>query len=251
MTQDSRLYRDLAKYYDAQYSRKDYEAEVHRLDAVVRRYGRSRGSSWLDVACGTGRHLALLRSRHRDCVGVDASVEMLRIARKRLPGVPLVHGDMRSFRLDREFDVVTCLFSAIGHMTTERDLETSFANFARHLKPGGVAIVEPWILPARARPGHVHLLTVKSGKDTVVRLAYSRIRGRHTIIRYHYLIGEWGRGIRHIEVTDRGLMVDPVRLQHLMKRAGLRPRFLSRGFYTDRGLLIGVKSTPASRSRQP
>jgi len=41
-----------------------------------------------------------------------ASVE----ARTRLPGVPLFEGDMRSFELDRRFDAVTCLFSAIADM---------------------------------------------------------------------------------------------------------------------------------------
>lgn len=250
MTQDLHIYRDLAKYYDAQYSKKDYAAEVRQLEAIVRRYGRSGGSSWLDVACGTGRHLALLRPRH-ECFGVDANVEMLRIARKRLPGVPLVRGDMRSFRLPQKFDVVTCLFSAIGHLTSERDLETTFNNFARHLKPGGVAIVEPWILPSRARPGHVHLVTLQNRRFTLVRLAYSIIRGRRTLIHYHYLIGEPGRGIRYLEETDRGLMVDPVRLQQLMKRVGLTPRFLARGFYRDRGLLIGVKGRAVPRSQAP
>jgi len=195
MTQGLHLFRDLAKYYDIQYSWKDYRAETKRLEAIARRYGRSGGRDWLDVACGTGRHLEYLRQRY-DCMGVDASSEMLRVARRRLPGVRLVRGDMRTFSLGRRFDVVSCLFSAVGLLTNERDLKRSFARFADHLKPGGVVIVEPWILPSRAKAGHVHLRTSETPEATLVRLAYSEVRGRWTVIRYYHLIGIPGRGVR-------------------------------------------------------
>jgi ubiquinone/menaquinone biosynthesis C-methylase UbiE len=247
MTQDLYLYRDLAKYYDLQYSWKNTPGEVRRLEEIVRRFGRSDGRSWLDVACGTGRHLERLRRRH-DCMGVDSSAEMLRVARRRLPGVGLVRADMRAFSLGRQFDVVSCLFSAIGHLESERDLVRTFARFAAHLKPGGVAIVEPWIPPSQARPGHVHLTTYEDRRVTLVRLAYSTIRGRWTVIRYFHLIGIPGRGIRFLEEVDRGLMVDREGLQRLMRSAGLTPHFLARGFTRGRGLLIGVKPRTTHRT---
>jgi len=249
MTQGLHLYRDLAPYYDLQNSWKDYREEVRRLEVIVRRYGRSGGRSWLDVACGTGKHLEILRHRH-DCAGVDASPEMLRVARRRLPGVRLVRGDMRTFSLGREFDVVSCLFSAIGHLRTERDVERAFSRFAAHLRPGGVAIVEPWILPSRAKPGHVHLTTYQDRNLTLVRLAYSKVHGRRTKIRYIHLIGIAGRGIRYLEEVDHGLMVDPRGLEGLMRRAGLKPHFFARGFTRDRGLLIGVKPRGARAARK-
>ena len=245
MTQGLHMFADLAKYYDGQYSGKKYRDEVLELEAIARRYGRSGGMSWLDVACGTGRHLEFLRRRH-DCAGVDANPQMLRVARRRLPGVTLVRGDMRSFRLGRTFDVVTCLFSAIGLLTREEDIRRTFVTISRHLKPGGVAIVEPWILPSKARPGHIHLRTFQDATVTFVRLAYSKVQGRMTIIRYFYLIGEPGKGIRFLEETDRGRMVDAPRLMSLMKSSGLAPRFLARGFTSDRGLLIGRKTDRAS-----
>jgi len=240
MTPARRMYRDLAPFYDLQYSRKDYPGEVRQLEKLVRRFGRSGGGDWLDVACGTGRHLEILR-RHHLCTGVDASPQMLRVARRRLPGVRLVRGDMRTFRLERQFDVVSCLFSAVANLHSEQALTRAFANFARHLRPGGVAIVEPWILPSRAKPGHLHLLIRQDPGVTFVRLAQSRVQGRRTVIQYRYLIGEPGRGIRYLAETDRSLMVDAERLQDLMRRSGLRPRFLARGFTSDRGLLLGVK----------
>ena len=237
----------LAGSYDAMNARKDYRSEVGQLEAIARQFGRSGGRAWLDVACGTGRHLEFLRRNHT-VRGVDLSPEMLRVARGRLPGVPLTIADMRSFRLEQQFDVVTCLFSAIGHLHTERDLERTFANFARHLKPGGVAIVEPWIDPTDFHREMIHLVTHQDPAGTFVRLAYSRRRGDHSVIRYHYLIGEPGRGIRHFEETDIGLLVSRQRLVQIMARTGLRARFLRRGLPSGRGLLVGIKPRSATAS---
>jgi ubiquinone/menaquinone biosynthesis C-methylase UbiE len=233
-------FHELAKYYDAINDWKDYRGESQRLETLARRFGRPGRTTWLDVACGTGRHLEYLRRRH-STVGVDGSREMLRCARRRLPGVPLVLGDMRAFRLNRRFDVVSCLFSAIGHLRTKEDVRKAFANFARHLNPGGVAIVEPWIQPSAFRPGRIYLRTYESPAVTVVRCASSSRRGNRSVIHYHFLVGERGRQIQHYEETDVGLMLSREELLALMRSAGLTPRFLARGFMPGRGLLIGVK----------
>ena len=75
-------------------------------------------TSLLDVACGTGGHLVHLR-RWYEVMGVDIDAGMLDEARRRLPGDTFVEGDMRSFRLHRTFDAVSCLFSSIGYMRSE------------------------------------------------------------------------------------------------------------------------------------
>jgi ubiquinone/menaquinone biosynthesis C-methylase UbiE len=234
------MFHRLARYYDDLVAAKDYRSEARFLAAIVRRVGRSRGRAWLDVACGTGNHLSFLRRRYT-VTGLDISREMLRVARRRLPGVRLVRGDMRDFRLGESFDVVSCLFSAIGHLRSERELAQTFANFARHLKPGGVAIVEPWIDPADFHVGHVHLVTNRGPSVTVARMSISSRRGRRSSIHYHYLIGETGRRLEHFEEVDLGLLVPRDRLLQLMEAAGLAARFQAEGFMPDRGLLVGVK----------
>jgi SAM-dependent methyltransferase len=234
------MFHRLAEYYDPLLTTKDYRAEVRRLERIVRRHSRSRATAWLDVACGTGRHLEYLRQKYT-VTGVDASPEMLGLARRRLPGTRLVLADMRTFRLGATFDVVTCLFSAIGHLRTELDLRTAFENFARHTNPGGVVIVEPWIDPAQFRSGFLHVVTSKTPEVAIVRMAFSTRRGRRSSVRYHYLIGKTGRGIRHVEETDVGLLVSPRRLVELMRPSGLKPTFLRNGLTSGRGLLVGVR----------
>lgn len=183
------MFHRLAEHYDSLVASKDYRIESQKLELLAHRLGRSGGKSWLDVACGTGRHLEFLRRTHR-VTGVDVSPEMLRVARRRLPRTRFVLGDMRTFDLKESFDVVSCLYSAIGHLRTEHDLRSALRNFARHLRPGGVAIIEPWIDPADFRPGFVHLMSHTTPETAVVRMSFSSRRGARSVVRAHYLIGE-------------------------------------------------------------
>ena len=65
------------------YSRRRLEAMLeHYLPARV---DRSMPHRLLDVGCGTGHHMALLRSRGFDVAGVDGSAEMLEHARETIP----------------------------------------------------------------------------------------------------------------------------------------------------------------------
>jgi ubiquinone/menaquinone biosynthesis C-methylase UbiE len=237
---DLAQFHELAKYYDAINDWKDYRAEAERLETIARHLGRTGRATWLDVACGTGRHLGFLRRRH-PIVGVDGSDEMLREARRRLPGVRLVHGDMRTFRLNRRFDVVSCLFSAIGHLSSKEDVQKTFTNLARHLNPGGVAIVEPWLLPSAFRSGSFHLRTHQSPTLTVVRLASSARRGNRSRIRFHFLVGKPGREIEYFAEDDYGLLLSSEELLGLMRNTGLQARFFRRGLMPGRGLLVGTK----------
>jgi len=242
------MFQKLAPYYDLFVAGKDYAGECRRLEALVRKYCRSGGRSWLDVACGTGRHLEFLQKAYT-VVGVDVSPSMLRIARRRLPGVEFHRADARDLQLRRTFDVATCLFGTIGHLGREWEIRAVFERMADHLKPGGVAIVEPWIDPDNFRPGFINLMSYDGPDTKLVRLSYSTRRGAHSVIRSHYLVGERGIGVRHLEETDgTGLLIPRDRLLEWIREAGLTARFLKRGLRPGTGLLVGVKPFGKSAS---
>src|SRR5260221_2002790 len=101
-------------FYDAIYgAMKDYEKEAQQIRAVIKQYKQSPGNALLDVACGTGAHLAFLQ-RDYAVEGLDLDEEMLAIARRHNPGVAFHHANMVDFDLGHTFDVVMCLFSSIG-----------------------------------------------------------------------------------------------------------------------------------------
>src|SRR5438552_18580617 len=112
------MFSETVQYDDAIYlAMKDYGAEANTLTAIIHQYRRSIGNCLLDVACGTGLHLSYLKHRFQ-VEGLDLDEQLLAIARQRNPEVPLHHADMVDFALGRTFDVVTCLFSAIGYVKT-------------------------------------------------------------------------------------------------------------------------------------
>jgi ubiquinone/menaquinone biosynthesis C-methylase UbiE len=228
------------KYYDDIYgvTGKDYAAEAGRIHEIIQKHKLSPGNSLLDVACGTGWHISFLREQY-SAEGTDINAGMLKVARKKFPGIRFTQGDMRSFDLRRQFDVVTCLFSAIGYMTTKADLQTAVRNMSRHLLPGGVLLVEPWFTPEQWNTGYVSTVRVDKSDVKIVRMSHSGKRGRLSLINFQYLIGT-SKGIEHInEQHELGLFTHEEYL-NAFTRAGLIVTHDPEGVY-GRGLYIGTK----------
>jgi SAM-dependent methyltransferase len=210
-----------AHVYDLLYEAagKDYAAESVAIHDLVQ--ARTPGAtSLLDVACGTGGHLVHLR-RWYEVVGVELDPGMLVEARRRLPDVELVEGDMRSFRLDLRFDAVTCLFSSIGYMPSPQDLDASVATMAAHLRPGGVFVMDGWIEPEEWNDDHgVHVLTASNEHVSVARIGRSRRDGDKTFLDMHHLIGS-RTGIEHVVDVHEMTLFDREQYETALQRAGL------------------------------
>jgi SAM-dependent methyltransferase len=229
------MFTKTARFYDALYSFKDYAAESA---AVVQLTGKD-GGTLLDVACGTGRHLEFL-GRRFECEGLDLDPGLLDVARERLPGIPLHLGDMVRFDLGKRFDVVTCLFSAIGYAETVQNLNRAIQCFADHLEPGGVVIIEPWLDPSVWRPGTLHALFVDEPDVKIARMSSSATEGDVSVIGFEYLIST-AEGIqRESEVHRLGLFS---RVQYLdaMRMAGLEGSLVEGG-PSGRGIFLGRTS---------
>jgi SAM-dependent methyltransferase len=190
---------------------KDYEAEARTVLRLVRSRRRGRGAlrTLLDVACGTGRHLAAFGPR-LEVTGLDRDRAMLRAAAARCPGARLVRGDMAEFDLGQRFDVVTCLFSSIAYLLTAGELRRAVATMAGHLEPGGVLVVEPWYDPEDwddecAREGTVDLLVVDDPSRKAVRLCRSSRRGDVSAVEFDVLVADEGGTRRFREHHELGL----------------------------------------------
>jgi SAM-dependent methyltransferase len=200
------MYERSTRFYDRLYSWKDYRAEVERVRELLRTHQRSSGRRLLDVACGTGLHLAHLRETH-DVEGVDANDEMLRIARERCPGVPFHRGDMRSFDLGSRFDAVTCLFSSIGYLRTTEDLASTFRTFARpDLK--------------------------------ICRMNSNRFDGRVSVMDMHHLVGT-PEGTEHFVERHELTSFTPDEIGDAIRSAGLEALYDPVGLM-KRGLHLGL-----------
>lgn len=226
-----------ADLYDRCYADKDYEGESRKVMATAARFGHPTGSL-LDVACGTGKHLVHLKECYQ-AEGLDLDEGLIQYARQRNPGMPFHLGDMRTFDLHNQFDVVTCLFSAIGYMQTIQDLNQAIACMARHLKPGGVLLVEPWFAPADWHPDSVHAIFIDQPELKLARINTSKMDGILSIFDLHFLVGTPKKTEHFMEHHVMGLF-EKTEYGDAFRACGLKWHFDEDGL-TGRGLHIGVK----------
>jgi dTDP-3-amino-3,4,6-trideoxy-alpha-D-glucopyranose N,N-dimethyltransferase len=195
-----------ARVYDALCRHKDYARASATLRDIVRRVTPA-ACSLLDVACGTGRHLEHLRRDFR-VEGLDLSPDMLAVARARCPDVRFHEGSLVDFRLAGRYDAVTCLFGSMGHARTLDGLHGAVASMARHLQPGGVLIVEPWITPAAFVTGRLVCDTVNDPDLKVARMYVTDRDGDVSIFDEHYLIATADEVEHFTERHELGLFTD-------------------------------------------
>jgi ubiquinone/menaquinone biosynthesis C-methylase UbiE len=228
------------KYYDDIYSTmgKDYAAEANRLHELIQKYKQTAGNTLLDVACGTGTHAGVLSKEYK-VEGTDLNHDMLKIARKKYPHIRFVQADMRDLDLGRQYDVITCLFSAIGYMKTKTDLHKAIKSMSRRLLPGGVALVEPWFTPGQWTVGRVSTIVVEKPGLNVVRMSHGARRGKLALLDFQYLAGT-PKGIEHLsEHHEFGLFTHEEYLAAFVK-AGLDVVHDPEGV-DGRGLYIGIR----------
>lgn len=105
---------------------------------ALRRYF-PQARSLLEIGCGTGFVLSELHARYPrlDVAGAELFAEGLCVARRRLPGVPLLQADICTADLQEAFDVVTAL-DVIEHVDDDR---AAIRGIVRAVKPGGGVLV--------------------------------------------------------------------------------------------------------------
>jgi len=122
-------YDGYADWYDERLSDFTASATAYIFELLGDLAGRC-----LDLGCGGGVHLPAFRERGWSPVGVDLSVDQLRVARMRAPDVWLVRADGAALPFaDRAFDAVVAAFVH----TDLDDLAGTVREAARVLRPGG------------------------------------------------------------------------------------------------------------------
>lgn len=187
-------YPEVAPIYDLLHGFKDYAAEIDYVrDRIRARMPAAR--SLLDLACGTGNHVAGLRQDF-EVEGLDLSPQMLAQARRKFPGLRFHEASMTDFDLGRRFDVVCCLFRSIAAARTPAGLDSTLQAMSRHAVAGGLVLVEPFFAPETFWVGDVRLHEARAEGMTVSWMHVSDRRGDVGIFRNHYLIGR-PEGIVH------------------------------------------------------
>jgi ubiquinone/menaquinone biosynthesis C-methylase UbiE len=132
-------YNDLAWTEDWLADPAEYEDEVMVYVDLIKRTAVEPPSTMLHLGSGAGGHDRIFK-RHFAVTGVDLSLGMLNKARVAHPDIEYLEGDMRTLRLNRQFDAVV-IPDSIDYMASQDDLQQAIQTAVAHLKTSGVLLV--------------------------------------------------------------------------------------------------------------
>ncbi|MGK5683764.1 class I SAM-dependent DNA methyltransferase [Actinoplanes sp. URMC 104] len=202
------------------------------LDATVEALsGQGPFGTGLDVCCGTGAGLSVLRRLCRHQVtGVDFSAGMLEQARRADPGAVLVRADARALPFTDAFDLAVS-FGALGHfLPAERP--ALFEGIHRALRPGGLFALAIGASPPPTSVAHWAGL----GFDLAMLV-------RNTVVRPPFVMYYRTNPLRAVrqDLKAAGFTVDTVPLTALGRHRDGSPRFW---------LVLARKPVPGPSSRE-
>lgn len=96
----------------------------------------------LDAACGTGSFAYLIHKYVKKVDAYDCSSAMLNIAKIKTPKINFFQADLISYYKKNTYDVITCFYDSINHLTTKSQWQMALRNFYRSLRPRGLSIFD-------------------------------------------------------------------------------------------------------------
>jgi SAM-dependent methyltransferase len=126
----------------------------------------------LDAACGTGRVSERLVAAGHEVVGIDATTEMLAVARARVPAARFAEGRLETLPVeDASFDLAVCCL-ALDHCVR---IDGPIAELARAVRAGGRVVLTD-IHPAMVHLGGQAAYVDEAGAWAFVR-AHPHLHG--------------------------------------------------------------------------
>jgi SAM-dependent methyltransferase len=203
------------------------KGEVDFLVHCFKRYARRPVRRVLDIACGTGPHLARLADRGYAMAGLDLSAANVEFLRERLTAkgqrAELVVGDMTDFRLRRPVDAALCMQDSQGHLLTNEQLVAHLRTVGRALRRGGLYIFDRYMASSWTDPARSWSWSRRRGR-LIVRASFSALHDVNPvsqIFREHMTLEAVENGTRRIyRQTHLSRMVFPQELRALIDLAG-------------------------------
>ncbi|MGB9792455.1 MAG: class I SAM-dependent DNA methyltransferase [Thermacetogeniaceae bacterium] len=145
-----KCYGDLAPFYDAFMEGVPYEEWVNYVEEIIKKF-HGKVTKVVDLACGTGNSTLPWASRGYKTWGIDASEEMLKIARgkakeKRLQ-VEFICQNMCGFQLKEPVDLAVCFQEGFNYILDTSEMERAFSSVYNNLTDNGFFIFDLNYLP--------------------------------------------------------------------------------------------------------
>ena len=150
-------------------------------------------ASMLDIACGAGRHAVEFARSGLTVTANDLSAFLLDqacdLAREEGVEIDFSRQDMRSIRFDRQFDLVTQLFSSFGYFETDEEDRDILGHVFSMLRPGG------WYVLDLLNPEHLkrNFVPRTERSNGGLRITEERTLSEHHVTKHLTLTEENGK----------------------------------------------------------
>ena len=151
----------------------------------------------LDIGCGSGRHLSVLKKMGCKAFGLDLSSTLLREARREK--LPVLRADMRYLPFaTQSFDLITSFFTSFGYFQAEEDDKKALHGFVSLMRPQGFLFLDLM----NADFVKANLVAEESTQLAEMRvLQKRRLEGRKVTKEIHILYTD-GREEKHTEQVN-------------------------------------------------
>jgi ubiquinone/menaquinone biosynthesis C-methylase UbiE len=185
------------------------------------------GSKILDAGCGTGNYAIALTQRGYVGTGVDASAELISVARNKAEIISsstiFVVGDILTLPVSAKFDAILCR-GVLNDLIDDDSRQKVFFSFSRALRKGGVLIldVREWNATVARKTQHpVFEKSVETNRGklsfrSITQIKESRrqllVSERHTLEKdgekilseYDFVMRCWTKEELHINLSAAG-----------------------------------------------
>jgi trans-aconitate methyltransferase len=149
------FYDRMASWWPLLSAVEEYAEEAGFYGRVLTSAGTRPAHTLLELGSGGGNNAFFLKRRFQSATLVDPASGMLDVSRAVNPDCDHVQGDMRTVRLNRQFDRVF-VHDAVVYMISEQDLHAAIETAYVHCRPGGAALFAPDYVKETFRPGTDH-----------------------------------------------------------------------------------------------
>ena len=176
-----------AQAYDLLYQDKDYATEANYVVELAKQFVR-QPQMWLDIGCGTGRHVRFIAEPVSHMVGIDVSAEMIALAEAGRPdNVTLKCAHSGTFRSEQPFDVITALFYVFNCHCQAKDVHGLLTTVSQCLAKKGVFIFDFWYGSAVLRdPPTVRSKKAQDEKWDILRYSESVMNYQHNQVEVNF-----------------------------------------------------------------
>jgi len=141
----TKIYHKFVPYYD-RFTRKRFYLNYCNFIVRLIKQARIENPALLDLACGTGRLLSVLR-RHPlfkldKLEGLDCSHQMIKEAKRANCGLVFYHQRLEKFHTGKKYDVILCTFDSVNYILNKKELRATFKNVRKALLPKGIFVFD-------------------------------------------------------------------------------------------------------------